>query len=107
MPLEINRDQSVLKIKTRFPRLDGNNNILEMLLTRPELVLGINCIEIDMDSLQFINSMGLSELLAIYDMFCARSETPMFIRLLNVDRKVGAILELAEMTHIAEIIPKE
>ena len=105
--VETEQSGSSVKIKILQQRLDGDNFVLNALKDGNFFNKDIELVEIDFDPVEFINSLGITELVNIHRMYMDANQGSTRFRFLNVDRKVNAILELVEIQKIAEIEVKE
>jgi anti-anti-sigma regulatory factor len=107
MPVKIERRGQVLYILVMHPRIDGENYILRALSEGNYFQDGYEAIEIDLDQVEYLNSLGITEFVGIHRRFGEASGGRSRMRLRNVERKVNAILDLVEMHKIADIHLKE
>jgi len=105
--VEIEKSDNELLIKTLAQRLDGDNYILNALLDGNFFHSDYDGIELDLFSVEFINSLGITELVNLHRKFTEGKKSPSPIRFINVDRKVNAILELVDFHKVVEISVKE
>ena len=107
MNVEIAKIGTSLKIKIHHHRLDGDNFIYNGLKNENHFTNDIELVEIDFEPVEFINSLGITELVNIHRKFSEINYGKTNFRFINVDKKVNAILELVEIQKIAEIILKK
>jgi len=103
MAVQIEKRDDALHVKIKHPRIDGENLILaaldeQGLLTKPEYAV----LELDLGEVEYLNSLGITEFVNIHRRLRTAPES-VGLRLINVDKKVNAILELVEIQKIAEI----
>ncbi len=106
MSVTIEKEGSTLRIIVHHPRLDGENQILNEIKKGNYFSPDIQLVELDFDRVEYINSLGISEIINIHRNFSDASGGKAKFRFKNLDRKVLAILELVEIQKIAEILPK-
>lgn len=106
MSVQIQKSNHSLLIKVAFPRLDGENHIINALDDDECFQPDVESIEIDLSSVDYINSLGISEFVTINRRFLEVRPNGVNFRLTNVDRRVNAILELVEFEKVAEIALK-
>lgn len=107
MQVQINREADVVSVLVKHPRIDGENYILRALTEGNYFQSGIRVIEIDLASVEHLNSLGITEFVSIHRRIEEFSDGETVLRLINVERKVNAILDLVEMHKIAEIQLRE
>ena len=94
---------SNLEIDILEESLSGDNNIIEELNLRKISEADIAMVSIDMKSITYINSTGISEIISIFKRFKQASIHNFKLELVNVNPRVNAILELVEISNIARI----
>jgi len=102
--VEINQEGNTLKISINDKRIDGDNHIMNALkegnFIRPE----IECLEFDFYSVEYLNSLGITEFVNINRSFSnPEKKKKTKFKFLNVSSHIYAILELVEMHKMAEI----
>lgn len=107
MPVKIERRGQVIYVLVKFPRIDGENHILRSLSEGNFFQDGLEAIEIDLVNVEHLNSLGITEFVSIHRRLRDVSNGTTVLRLLNVERKVNAILGLVEMHKIADIRLKD
>ncbi len=105
MLVDITKTGQELRIKVLHPRIDGDNFIIKSLKEK-KLVFAMELVEFDLDSVEYVNSLGITEFVNIHRMYTEISRGKTRFRFINVDKKVNAILELVEVQKLAEIVPK-
>jgi len=103
---EVIREGPVIRVRILHPRLDGNNYIVSALKAAGHISSEIGTVEMDFAKVEYLNSLGITELVTIHRLFQEQSRGKTTFRFLNVDRKIRVILELVEIQKIAEIEPK-
>ena len=106
MSVTITEQGNRLLVVVHHSRVDGENYILSALTDGQYFKDGIHDLEIDLENVEYINSLGISELVTINRKFLDVRPQGVNFRLLNVDRRVNAILELVEIENIADIHPR-
>lgn len=106
MSVFIEKGDDALYVKINHPRIDGENLILKALendgrLEDPDY----SVLELDLASVEYLNSLGITEFVNIRRRF-RNGPRDVSMRLINVDKRVQAILELVEIQKIAEIVPR-
>lgn len=104
--VEVKREGKSLFVRVLFPRIDGENFIVNAVKEKNLIAQDIELVEIDLDAVEYLNSLGITEFVNIHRMFTDITRGKTKFRFTNVDRKVKAILELVEVQKIAEIISK-
>ncbi|MCR9144001.1 MAG: STAS domain-containing protein [bacterium] len=111
MFVEITREDDQLLLKLLHPRIDGSNHMLDAMteFLGPEAlgdnaaVSGLREIEIDFAAVNYLNSMGITELVNLYRMATDRSRGRIQFRFINVSNRIHSILELVEFTKLADV----
>ncbi|MCB1166810.1 MAG: STAS domain-containing protein [Leptospiraceae bacterium] len=103
MDLKIEKQGNDLLIRLFHPRVDGDNLILRELELGEFLGAPIGTLTIDMAEIEYINSLGITELINIHRRFSESNSDGFKLVLKNVDRKIATILELVDIHRIAEI----
>lgn len=103
MNIEIRQEGALLRIRILAQRLDGDNEILAAIKNGNYKIDRTELVEVDFSPVEFINSLGITELVNIHRLFAEANPEGVRLRFLNVDKKVNAILELVEIQKIAEI----
>ena len=106
MNVVIKKEGDVLKVKVFNHRLDGENLIYNALKNEKCFTADVAVVEIDFNTVEFINSLGITELVNLHRKYAETNYGKTSFRFINVDKKVNAILELVEIQKIAEIILK-
>jgi anti-anti-sigma regulatory factor len=107
MPVLIEKRGQVIYVLIKYPRVDGENYILRSLSEGHFFQSDLEAIEIDLVNVEHLNSLGITEFVSIHRRIQNAGAGRTRLRLLNVDRKVNAILELVEMHKIADVHLKE
>ena len=107
MPVQIETDNATLHIKVVHPRIDGENFILKALRDGNYFEQDFETVNVDLNDVEYLNSLGITEFVNIHRGFLENTEGKTKLRLLNVEKKVNAILELVELQKIADIHLKE
>ncbi len=107
MPVEIEKRGRVIYVLVKYPRVDGENYILRSLSEGGYFQSDLAAIEIDLANVEHLNSLGITEFVSIHRRIQDAADGETRLRLINVDRKVNAILELVEMHKIADVHLKE
>ncbi len=102
MPVRIEKRGRNLYVEVTHPRIDGENHILRALQEGNYFRGEFEYVDIDLEHVEYLNSLGITEFVNIHRRFIDEGNTTR-LRLLNVERKVNAILELVEMQKIADI----
>jgi anti-anti-sigma regulatory factor len=103
---EIHKDGTTLILRAVYPRLDGGNHLLNALKSGPWLEGDVEAVEIDFGDVEYLNSLGITELVTIHRLVQEQTRGKTRFRFFNVDRKIRTILELVEVQKIAEIVPR-
>lgn len=102
MSLEIERRGPALHVKILHTRVDGDAPLLPRIQAScPDPGL-LQSIEFDFQHVEYINSLGITDLVNIHRAYNDGPHT-VVLRLLQVRHKVNAILELVDLGKIAEI----
>ncbi|MCB1327774.1 MAG: hypothetical protein H7A21_13860 [Spirochaetales bacterium] len=95
--------EKAIFIRVLQDRLDGASVLLAEVRAGDYMKSTIELVEIDLESVEYINSLGITELVTLKRLFSEASLHPVQMRLLNVDRRVNAILELLEIHKMADV----
>lgn len=106
MHVTIEKQEETLKIKVHHPRMDGENHILNALKEGGYFTPDIRLVELDFNNVEYINSLGITEIINIHRNFADATGNQVRFCFINVGRKVIAVLELVEVQKIAEIRPR-
>lgn len=101
--VEIEIKGSTLDINILEASLSGDNHILAELKEHSFSDSQIESVKINMKNVSYINSTGISEIISIYKRFKNSSIYAFTLDLNNVSPRVNAILELVEITNIANV----
>jgi anti-anti-sigma regulatory factor len=105
--VSIQSNSPELVISILYPRIDGENHILQALKSgdyfKPEMTRVI----LDFDQVKYINSLGISEIINVHRNFSEITQEKAKLIFRNVDPKVLSILELIEIHKIVEIQPRK
>ena len=93
--------EKAIFIRVLQDRLDGASVLLAEVRAGDYMKSTIELVEIE--SVEYINSLGITELVTLKRLFSEASLHPVQMRLLNVDRRVNAILELLEIHKMADV----
>ncbi len=107
MNIEVQKDGPSLSVRVMHQRLDGDNLIYNAIKNNDYFSSEIEDVIIDFDSVEYINSLGITELVNIHRKYTDTSYGKVNFKFLNVDKKVNAILELVEIHKIADIEVKK
>ncbi|MCR9141581.1 MAG: hypothetical protein NXI24_04955 [bacterium] len=107
MPVHIEKRDQVVYVLVKYPRIDGENYILRSLSEGNFFQTDLEAIEIDLVNVEHLNSLGITEFVGIHRRIQDVTDGQTRLRLVNVDRKVNAILDLVEMHKIADVRLKE
>ena len=103
MDLKIEKQGNNLLIRLFHPRVDGDNLILKELEIGNYQTEPVENPIIDMAEIEYINSLGITELINIHRKFTEKNPEAFRLQLRNVDRKIATILELVDIHRIADI----
>ncbi len=103
MGIDVKQEGTTVTVVVRRQRLDGDNDILNALKKGGFLGANLSTLIIDFEPVEFINSLGITELVNIHRLCTETHPEGVHFRFLNVDKKVNAILELVEIQKFAEI----
>ena len=103
MPVVIEMRGRVVYVLVKYPRIDGENYILRALSEGNYFQADLEAIEIDMGNVEHLNSLGITEFVSIHRRVRDQCGPRTRLRLINLERKVNAILELVEMQKIADV----
>ena len=103
MGIEIREEAGTVHVRVQQQRLDGDNDILNALKRGNFFGPALRLLEIDFEPVEFINSLGITELVNIHRHCLEQHPDGVEFRFLNVDKKVNAILELVDIQTFAEI----
>ncbi|MCB1171064.1 MAG: STAS domain-containing protein [Leptospiraceae bacterium] len=103
MDLKIEKQGNNLLIRLFHPRVDGDNLILKELEVGNYQAEPVENLIIDMAEIEYINSLGITELINIHRKFTEKNPEGFRLQLRNVDRKIATILELVDIHRIADI----
>ena len=103
MGIEVKQEGGTVSVQVQQQRLDGDNDILNALKKGNFFGSELRLLVIDFEPVEFINSLGITELVNIHRACTALHPEGVEFRFLNVDKKVNAILELVEIQKFATI----
>ncbi|MBI39853.1 MAG: hypothetical protein CMF59_09655 [Leptospiraceae bacterium] len=103
MDLKIEKQGNNLLIRLFHPRVDGDNLILKELDAGQFTGEPVDGLTIDMAEIEYINSLGITEIINIHRKFSEKNPSGFRLKLENVDRKIATILELVDIHRIADI----
>ncbi|HBS06611.1 MAG TPA: hypothetical protein DEA96_16700 [Leptospiraceae bacterium] len=103
MDLKIEKQGNDLLIRLFHPRVDGDNLILKELDAGKFTIEPVDSLTIDMAEIEYINSLGITEIINIHRKFSEKNPGGFRLKLQNVDRKIATILELVDIHRIADI----
>ncbi|MCE9597807.1 MAG: hypothetical protein K8S54_07555 [Spirochaetia bacterium] len=106
MHAEVSKDGQIVRIRILHPRLDGSNYVIAALKAAPFVTPDVTHVDIDFEAVEYLNSLGITELVTIHRLFQEQTRGKCTFRFLGVDRKIRVILELVEVQKIAEIVPR-
>lgn len=95
-----------LRVQIIHPRIEGKNYIFEALVEDASLSKDVSRIKIDMEGVEYINSLGIAELISIHRFYDRTNNGQTRIIFKNVDPKIASIFRMVEMEKICEIIEK-
>ncbi len=107
MGIDVRTDGGTVTVTVRRQRLDGDNDIINALKKGGFIGPTLSTLVIDFNPVEFINSLGITELVNIHRLCQEAGGGGVNFRFLNVDKKVNAILELVEIQKFAEIQVKQ
>lgn len=102
MAIHLQIEEDRLLIRADTTRMDGENLIFTAMEKAGVFEKHWREVTIDLQHLEYLNSLGITELVNIHRSLRGNGRT-FVLRLIHVDRKVNAILELVEIQKIAEI----
>ena len=103
MDLKIEKQGNNLLIRLFHPRVDGDNLILKEPDAGSYHAEPVESLSIDMAEIEYINSLGITEIINIHRKFSEKNPAGFKLQLMNVDRKIATILELVDIHRIADI----
>lgn len=103
MDLKIEKQGNNLLVRLFHPRVDGDNLILKELESGQYHSAPVESLTIDMAEIEYINSLGITEIINIHRKFTEKNPEGFRLQLRNVDRKIATILELVDIHRIADI----
>jgi anti-anti-sigma regulatory factor len=106
MDNDIQKQNETIRIKIQHPKIDGGNSILRELHNKNLIRPGIQIVEIDFDRVEYMNSLGLTELINIHREFTEVQKDVQF-HFINVNKKIVTLLQLVDMDRIAHIRQKD
>ena len=101
--VDFEQQNGSLYIRALGERLDGSNQILETMEENGLFRNSYSKVELDMARVEFINSLGITELVDMQRRFTDNMQRKTTLHFTNVDPKVNAILELVEFHRVAKI----
>lgn len=107
MSLSVQKTGTTLSLKISSPRIEGDNSLVNYLQAGKFMTPDIEVLELDLDEVEYINSPGISELINLNRNLQETTKERAKLVFLNVDQRVNSILELVEVTKIADIHVKE
>ena len=105
MSYEIQLNQGALNIKINQPQVEGDQEVLNELMDGNYSEEKINKIVFDFEDVEYINSLGIAEFIAIMKFF-SQSKKKMKFKFANVDKKIGKIFKMVELGNLADIETK-
>ena len=105
--VEIQSNGSALHVAIRHPRMDGENYILKALRDGQYFKSDVRALTIDMEPVEYLNSIGVTEIINIYRQFTEAGVESFDFQLHNVDNRVYAILDLIGIDQMARVQVKE
>lgn len=107
MHIEINKVNggSQLQLIVHIPRIDGGGQIADAMREYEDDLSGVESIEVDFKHVEYLNSMGITELVNMYRIITDKSRGRITFRFVNVKSKIHSILELVEFTKIVDVNP--
>ena len=100
--VEIEKQGPRLYVKILHTRIDGDALLLSRIQEACSDASDLELIEFDFKHVEYINSLGITDLVNVHRAF-NEGQRAVTLRLLHVNRKVNAILELVDLGKIAEI----
>lgn len=100
--VEIEKQGPVLRVNILHTRIDGDALLLGRIQEACPDGADLQQIEFDFKHVEYINSLGITDLVNVHRAF-NEGHREVTLRLINVNRKVNAILELVDLSKIAEI----
>ncbi len=107
MHIEITKekDGTQLSVLVHVPRIDGSGQIADAMREYEDDLSGVESIEVDFKHVDYLNSMGITELVNMYRIITDKSRGRITFRFVNVKSKIHSILELVEFTKIVDVNP--
>lgn len=103
MEIFIEKEPDRIVVVVKNQSIDGDNTILNRLKEGDFLNSAAPFLVIDMSNVEYINSLGITEIINIHRHYVARLGDSFVLILDNVDRKIATILELVELGKITQI----
>ncbi len=107
MNLSAQKTGTTLRLKISEPRIEGDNSLVSFLNAGKYISSDLEVLELDLADVEYINSPGISELINLNRNLQEATNERARMVFLNVDQRVNSILELVEVTKIAEIHVKD
>lgn len=107
MSFSAKKTGTTLRLTIGSPRIEGDNSLVNFLKDGRYITSDLEALELDMDSVEYINSPGISELINLNRNLQEATSNQARLVFLNVEQRVNSILELVEVTKIAEIHVKD
>ena len=105
MSFDISLSQNILNIKLGNSQVEGDQEVLNNLLENNYTEEKINKIIFDFDKVEYINSLGIAEFIAIMKYF-SQEKRKIKYKFINVDKKIGKIFKMVELGNLADIETK-
>lgn len=103
MDVIIEKERNLVHVYVKNNNIDGDNSIFSALKSSSAPDKSSPVLVIDFNNIEYINSLGITEIINIHRYFSSQIGDSFRIRIINVDRKIATILELVELSKIAEI----
>ncbi len=105
--MKIEQTGNTLLVQLDVPRIDGENSIIAILDSGKYFKSEVSKVIIDFNSVEYINSLGITEIINIHRKFSEHGPGKVDFQFINLTPKVMNILSLIEIEKIAEVHPKE